>query len=104
MSKGAERFGVEQKEGGERERCKKLSKVKICQLTQKLKSLRRQFKAAKEEERLARLKFTSICRVQLITFKGAKWHRKNKSKGPEIKHLPWQPVVPGVKWPSQVPA
>ncbi|XP_070689483.1 uncharacterized protein [Pempheris klunzingeri] len=45
-------------------------------LRQELKSLRCQFKAAKEEERPALSELTNIVRKKLITLRRAEWHRR----------------------------
>ncbi|XP_061896833.1 uncharacterized protein LOC133645919 [Entelurus aequoreus] len=77
ISIGGERFGVEQKQGAARNPAKlNRREVKISELRQELKSLRRQFKAAKEEERTPLSELTNIVRKKLITLRRAEWHRR----------------------------
>lgn len=76
MSIGAERFGVEQKQGASNSAKPNRREVKISQLRLELKSLRHQFKVAKEEDRPALAELTNITRKKLITLRKAEWHRR----------------------------
>lgn len=77
MNIGAERFGEEQKRGASNPAKLNRREVKIGQLRQELKSLRRQYKAATEEERTALSELTNITRNKLITLRRAEWHRRS---------------------------
>ncbi|TWW68228.1 hypothetical protein D4764_19G0000260 [Takifugu flavidus] len=50
--------------------------LKISQLRQELKTLKRQFRAAREEERDALSELRQILRRKLITLRRAEWHRR----------------------------
>lgn len=76
MSIGAKRFGVEPKRGASNPAKLNRREVKIGQLRQELKSLRCQFKAAKEEERPALSELTNIIRKKLIMLRRAERHRR----------------------------
>lgn len=73
---GAERFGVT-----ERPVCRQAARsnqreLKIRHLRQELKTLKRQFRAAEEEERDALSELRQILRTKLITLRRAEWRRR----------------------------
>ncbi|RXN22987.1 reverse transcriptase [Labeo rohita] len=75
LNMGAERFGVEERRDSNPAKLNR-REAKISQLRQELKSLRCQFKMAKEEERTALSELTNIIRKRLISLRRAEWHRR----------------------------
>lgn len=76
MGIGAVRFGVTEKRGTTIPSLPNQREVKISQLRQDLRSLKRQYKAAKEEERMALAELREVVRRRLTTLRQAEWHRK----------------------------
>lgn len=73
---GAERFGVTAGPGCRQVERPNRRELKICHLRQELKTLKRQFRAAKKEERDALSELRHILRTKLITLRRAEWHRR----------------------------
>lgn len=84
MSIGTEWFGVTEKHVTSIPARPNWQEIKISQLRQEQKSLRRQFKAAKEEERTALSELGEILRRRLITLSQAEWHQR---KGPKAQGI-----------------
>lgn len=74
MTIGTERFGVTERRASSKPARPNQREHKINQLRQELKTLKRQFGAAKEEERIALSGFRGILRRELITLRRAEWH------------------------------
>ena len=76
VSLAAERFGLEEKKAAKAPYTMNNRATKILQLKKELKSLRRQYKEASEEERDALSELCRILRKKLTTLTRAKWHRR----------------------------
>lgn len=88
MSIGTERFGVTERYGTSKPVRPNRQEHTINQLRQELKTLKRQFRAAKEEERIALNELREISRRKLITLRRAEWHRrKGKERAKKRKAL-----------------
>lgn len=72
---GAERFGVTERPVRKESARPNRREHKISQLSQELKTLKRQFRAASEEHRDALSELRQILRRKLITLRRAEWHR-----------------------------
>ncbi|XP_062872774.1 uncharacterized protein LOC134334411 [Trichomycterus rosablanca] len=73
---GAERFGVTERPASRQTSRPNRRELKISHLRQELKILKRQFRAANEEERGALSELRQILRSKLITLGRAEWHRR----------------------------
>lgn len=80
MNMGAERFGIEERRRVSNPAKPNRREAKISQLRQELKSPRRQFRMAKEEERNALAELTNIIRKRLMSLRRAE---QNRRKGKE---------------------
>lgn len=85
ISIGSERFGMKEqrttRDVGEPNR----REVKISQLRQELRLLRKQFKQAREEEKVGLAELRNILRKKLTTLRRAEWHRR---RGRERARIP----------------
>jgi len=54
--------------------------IKIHQLRQELKSLRRRFKVAREEDRGPLVELCIILRKKLVTLRRVEWHRRKRKE------------------------
>ncbi|CAJ1076456.1 uncharacterized protein LOC119779116 [Xyrichtys novacula] len=80
ISLAAERFGLEEKKATKLPYTKSNRANKIHQLRQELKTLRRQFKEAREEERGPLSELRGILRNKLMTLRRAEWHRRRRKE------------------------
>ncbi len=80
MGIGTERLGVTEKRSTTTPSLPNRREVKISQLRQDLRSLKRQYKVAKEEETTALAELREIVRRRLTTLRRAEWHRKKGKK------------------------
>lgn len=80
ISLAAERFGLEEKRTAKLPYTMNNRASKIHQLRQELKSLRRQYKEAREEERGPLEELCSIIRKKLTTLRRAEWHRRRRKE------------------------
>ncbi|XP_061878077.1 uncharacterized protein LOC133630482 [Entelurus aequoreus] len=81
ISLAAERFGFEEKRAAKPPYIMNNRASKIQQLRQELKSLRRQFKVASEEDRGPLAELRCIIRKKLMTLRRAEWHRRRRKEG-----------------------
>ncbi|KAL7876168.1 hypothetical protein AOLI_G00111310 [Acnodon oligacanthus] len=80
ISLAAERFGLEEKRTGNLPYTKNNRSKKIHQLRQELKSLRRRFKEAREEETGPLVELRNILHKKLMTLRRAEWHRRRRKE------------------------
>ncbi|KAL7833617.1 hypothetical protein AOLI_G00285770 [Acnodon oligacanthus] len=80
ISLAAERFGLEEKRTGNLPYTMNNRSKKIHQLRQELKSLRRRFKEAREEETGPLAELRNILRKKLMTLRRAEWHRRRRKE------------------------
>ncbi|KAK0148843.1 hypothetical protein N1851_010754 [Merluccius polli] len=80
ISLAAERFGLEEKKAANVPYTMNNRANKIHQLRQELKSLRRRFKEAREEERGPLAELRNILRKRLMTLRRAEWHRRRRKE------------------------
>ncbi|XP_067284127.1 uncharacterized protein [Pseudorasbora parva] len=80
ISLAAERFGLEEKKVVNLPYTMNNRAHKIHQLRQELKSLRRKFKEAREEERGPLAELRVILRKKLMTLRRAEWHRRRRKE------------------------
>ena len=80
ISLAAERFGLEEKRAAKLPNTMNNRASKIHRLRQKLKSLRRQYKEAREEERGPLTELRSIISKKLTTLRRAEWHRRRRKE------------------------
>ncbi|KAJ8008617.1 hypothetical protein DPEC_G00106740 [Dallia pectoralis] len=78
ISLAAERIGVEEKKAVNRPYIMNNRANKIHQLRQELKSLKRRFKEAREEEKGPVGELRAILRKKLMTLRRAEWHRRRR--------------------------
>ncbi len=76
MSIGSERFGTFEERGASNPVRPNRRELKISQLRQELKSLKRQYKLAEEDEKTALSELTEIIRKRLIILRRVERHRR----------------------------
>ncbi|KAJ8014696.1 hypothetical protein DPEC_G00018330 [Dallia pectoralis] len=80
ISLAAERFGVEEKKAVNRPYIMNNRANKIHQLRRELKSLKRRFKEAREEEKCPLGELCAILCKKVMTLRRAEWHRRRRKE------------------------